>query len=903
MPTEKIMIAEDRQLAATCMKSSMEKLECSVAETVSTGKDAIKIGEQRRLAALLAAIPDIIMEVDINKIYTWSNGAGFKFFGDDVIGKETAYYFESEQNTYNGIDSFGGGGNDSVYVENWQRRRDGQKRLLAWRHKVLKDHRGEIIGTLSSARDITDSKLGELEHLKSLTRQVLVNQLQQDLLAADELAHKLKMITEGVVDIFEADFCRIWLTGPGDLCELGCMHAAIREGPNACRHKDKCLRLVASSGRYTRTNGATHQRIPFGAYKIGHIASGEEPLLITNDAARDPLISDHDWAKRLGLMSFAGFQLCSSSGESLGVLALFSTHEITPEERAQLEALSGVTAQVILRAQAEEALRQSEERFRLIAETIDEVFWMSDVVEEKMLYISPAFERIWGYSRQELYEDRRAFRKALHPEDFDRIVKALNVQKSGQPYDHEYRIIRPDGSVRQMWDRGFPVGDETGRVRLYVGVAQDVTAWKNAEKELRETKDYLNKIINCIADPVFVKDRQLRFVHVNDAMCAFSGQGRNQMLGMTVDQWLPREQADSIKEQEDSVFKSGEECIVEEEVNARQNEKRTVMTRKALLTTKYGEKQIVGVIRDITNMKLAEEQRQQLQSQLHQAQRLEAIGQLAAGIAHEINTPTQYVSDNTRFLRDAFSDLVKVMESYGRLLQECRGGHIDPALIADVDEAIATADLEYLSSEIPNAIRQSLEGLDRVATIVRAMKEFSHPGGEDKQTIDLNHAIENTVTVCRNEWKYVAEMALDLDSTLPLVPCLPGDFNQVILNLIVNAAHAIADAINGDETHKGTISISTRHDGGWAEIRIGDTGTGIPEKHRPKIFTPFFTTKEVGRGTGQGLAICRSVVVGKHGGTIDFETELGKGTVFIIRLPLHPDIARIKTNEKADLVC
>jgi signal transduction histidine kinase len=215
---------------------------------------------------------------------------------------------------------------------------------------------------------------------------------------------------------------------------------------------------------------------------------------------------------------------------------------------------------------------------------------------------------------------------------------------------------------------------------------------------------------------------------------------------------------------------------------------------------------------------------------------------------------------------------------------------VDPLLVEELEAAIAKAEPDYLVEEIPKALSQSLEGLDRVATIVRAMKEFSHPGGEEKQSIDINHAIQNTITVCRNEWKYVAEMTTDLDPNLPLVPCLPGDFNQVILNLVVNAAHAIADTKNEGKKSKGTISISTRHDGDWVEIRIGDTGTGIPEKHRAKIFTPFFTTKEVGKGTGQGLALARSVIVGKHRGSINFETELGKGTVFIIQLPLHPDL-------------
>jgi signal transduction histidine kinase len=191
--------------------------------------------------------------------------------------------------------------------------------------------------------------------------------------------------------------------------------------------------------------------------------------------------------------------------------------------------------------------------------------------------------------------------------------------------------------------------------------------------------------------------------------------------------------------------------------------------------------------------------------------------------------------------------------------------------------------VDYLRGEIPRAIGESLAGVERVSTIVRAMKDFSHPGTEEKTPVDLNRAIESTITVARNEWKYVAELETSFDASLPPVPCLPGEFNQVVLNLIVNAAHAIAAK---SSEAKGRIQVRTRRDAGWADIRVTDSGTGIPEKVRRRIFEPFFTTKEVGKGTGQGLAIARSVVVDKLGGTISFETETGRGTTFIVRLPL-----------------
>jgi PAS domain S-box-containing protein len=839
-----------------------------------------------RQAALLAAVPDIIMEVDVNKVYTWANNAGLEFFGNDVIGKDASYYFAGDQETYTSVSPIFEGSQNSAHIESWQLRKDGSKRLLAWRRQGLKDHSGKVIGALSSARDITEDKLAEQDRLRVLTRSVLLNQLQRDLLSAGELSHKLKMITEGMVDIFEADFCRIWLKGPGDLCELGCVHAAVQEGPNVCRHRDMCLRMIASSGRYTHTNG-DHQRIPFDTYKIGCIASGKEHLFLTNDVASDLGIRDHDWTKKLGLVSFAGFQLWSPDGECLGVLALFSTHAITPEEQAQMDALSGAASQVILAAQAEAALRQSEERFRLITEHIDEVFWVSDL-ENNAIYISPAFERVWGIPRENLYKSVELFRKAIHPEDRQRVLATFALQKDGRPIDLEYRIVLPDGSIRHIWDRGFPISDQSGHPQKYVGVAQDVTQRRHAEEDLKKSKEYLNQIINRIGDPIFVKDRQHRFLIANDAVCATIGLGREEFIGNTLYNTQKKEVMDLLYEQEERVFETGEAIVNVDEIKGVDGRHYTMMSNTTLLTDEAGNKQLVCVLRDITDMKKAEKEREELEIQLRQAQKLEAIGQLAAGIAHEINTPIQYVSDNTRFMQDAFGAASTVLEAYERLLQAVRRGPVvDPSLIAGVEAAIAKADLDYLVQEAPRAVTQSLEGLKRVATIVRAMKEFSHPGGEEKQTIDLNHAIENTVTVCRNEWKYVAEMVMDLDPTLSMVPCLPGDLNQVTLNLVVNAAHAIADAISGTERSKGTIRISTRQDRDWVEIRIGDTGTGIPEEHRGKIFTPFFTTKEVGKGTGQGLAISRAVVVSKHGGTIRYETEVGKGTTFIIRLPLH----------------
>ena len=280
---------------------------------------------------------------------------------------------------------------------------------------------------------------------------------------------------------------------------------------------------------------------------------------------------------------------------------------------------------------------------------------------------------------------------------------------------------------------------------------------------------------------------------------------------------------------------------------------------------------------DITERKL-------LETQLRQAHKMESIGQLASGIAHEINSPMQFVGDNTRFLQDSFQTLNQMLGKYGELLHACPSGIVSAEQRAAITAMAKEIRLEYLLTEVPNAIRESLQGVERISQIIGAMKSFCHPGST-RQTVNINEAIESTVVIARNEWKYSAELVTDFDSTLPQVSCFVGEFNQVILNLIVNAAHAISDAERIPDKGKGTIKIATRQVDGWIEVRVSDTGTGIPEEIRQKIFDPFFTTKEVGKGTGQGLAIAHKVVVEKHGGTIEVETEVGEGSTFIVRLP------------------
>jgi predicted ATPase/signal transduction histidine kinase len=274
------------------------------------------------------------------------------------------------------------------------------------------------------------------------------------------------------------------------------------------------------------------------------------------------------------------------------------------------------------------------------------------------------------------------------------------------------------------------------------------------------------------------------------------------------------------------------------------------------------------------------ERQAKLEMELRQAQKLQSIGELAAGIAHEINTPAQFVGDSIEFLAGAFEQTLALVRAYHAAIGA--SGH--DALIAEMKQAEDAADIDYTEENAPGALVRARDGVTRIATIVRAMKEFAHPDNRQKSTADLNRAIETTLTIARNEYKYVAEVETQLGD-LPLVSCHVGDLNQVFLNLIVNSAHAISDVVS-KSGEKGRITVRTFNEGTKVRIEIADTGCGIAPAIRDRVFDPFFTTKEVGRGSGQGLAISRSIVVDKHGGSLTFQSEVGKGTTFIIVLPV-----------------
>ncbi len=375
----------------------------------------------------------------------------------------------------------------------------------------------------------------------------------------------------------------------------------------------------------------------------------------------------------------------------------------------------------------------------------------------------------------------------------------------------------------------------------------------------------------------------------------YIGPQAQSMLGIPEERWkepgfldvlVPRERDPDVRRQLDECGPGAFEILC----SAATGDNRVVELRWTMSCEIIDDMRVLrGLMIDVTEAR-------RLVREMAQGQKLESVGRIAAGVAHEINTSVQFISDSVRFVRHALRDVPYALGDYRALAAGVLSGKDVTAAAKKAHDTDEAADVDYFLKNAPDALDRALEGIDRVGSIVRSMTEFAHPDSHTKADVDLNRAIKTTLNMARNEYKSVAELETDLGD-IPQVRCLAGDFNQVVLNLVLNAAHAISDIVEG--THaKGKITVRTRAISDYVEISIRDTGHGIPESVRGRIFEPFVTTKEVGRGTGQGLALSRGIVVEKLKGSLHFETETGKGTTFYIRLPMTDAVAS-PTNKQA----
>jgi PAS domain S-box-containing protein len=530
----------------------------------------------------------------------------------------------------------------------------------------------------------------------------------------------------------------------------------------------------------------------------------------------------------------------------------------------KITGISGIARDITSRKKADEQLHLQLAALEAAANAI--------VITDRMgtiLWVNEAFCEMTRFAKSEvLGKNPSILNSGQHDQAF--YADLWSTISVGEVWQGEVTNRRKDGTLYVEEMTITPVCSEGQEISHFIAIKQDVTERKRTEKEFRLTKTSLDNT----SDSVFWIDPQGRIVYANEAACHSLGRSREELLGTSIpdiDPLFPKEAWNAYWER----------CKTEHSLTF-ETQHRTKQGRifPVEVTANYlefdGREYAFVLARDIT-------ERRVLETQLRQAQKLESIGQLAAGIAHEINTPIQFVNDNLTFLRDSWKGVFELLGKYRSAVGNAAA--ILPAdVVAELKQLYQTRDIEFVASEASRAIDQSLDGAQRIAKIVRAMKEFSHPDSTDKTATNLNQAIETTITVARNEWKYVAEVVTEFDENLPSVECYPGEINQVFLNLMVNAAHAIKEKIK--EGEKGQIRVRTKLRGENAEISVTDNGAGIPEAIRLRIFDPFFTTKEVGKGTGQGLALAHSVVVKKHGGKIWFETRTGQGTTFFIELPI-----------------
>jgi PAS domain S-box-containing protein len=438
-----------------------------------------------------------------------------------------------------------------------------------------------------------------------------------------------------------------------------------------------------------------------------------------------------------------------------------------------------------------------------------------------------------------------------------------------------------DASGKFQWfsNTEVPVKDAQGRVTGIVGVGRDVTEWKSTLDAFRESEERYRELFENASDIVYTTGLDARLTSLNRVGQQIFGYSAEEATHLDLQKLVAPKHWEIVERSREHLWAGHAVLPFEVEVTTKDGRQMMLEVKPRLIYKGGKPVGVQAIARDITGRDKAE-------MELRHAQKLESVGRLASGIAHEINTPIQFVGDNTRFLQDSFAGLQTLLSKYQELRDAVDSGAVSPELIAEVRDVEETSDCAYLLEEIPKALSQTLDGVTRVATIVRAMKEFAHPESKELAAADLNRALLSTLTVARNELKYVADVETEFGD-LPLVICNIGDLNQVFLNLLVNAAHAIDESMKGSG-QKGKIRVRTLSEGGTVLVTITDTGGGIPEAIRGRIFDPFFTTKEVGRGTGQGLAIARSVVVERHKGALTFESEMGKGTTFYIRLPIDP---------------
>ena len=617
------------------------------------------------------------------------------------------------------------------------------------------------------------------------------------------------------------------------------------------------------------------QAIPARDTVSAYVVKSQKSLLL-DEQKMAPFFRKHD-IKWVGTpaKSWMGVPLIVHN-ESIGLIILQSYDRAGfygPEDLKLMEFVANQLAEFI-------NLKELESKMYRLFRSVEQSPVITVITDLKgnIQYVNPKFCQVTGYSCEEA------------------IGQNPRILKSGETPASEYKTLWDTISGGHVWRGRFhnkkkngqlywedatigPIKNEKGETTHYLAIKEDITEQVEAQRRMNRLNRQNEILIASFPSILMVVDRDDRIIRWNKTAEEVFGlpwkEVRHKYLKEVPLSWNWEDVTEGISVSREKKKLHKMAAVAYERRDGAQG------FLDITVAPFIGREEIIdGYLihaEEVTEKKVVE-------SQKVQAQKLESIGQLAAGIAHEINTPAQYVGDNIHFLKDSFADLSKMLNLLNSSDHQENNVPGPSGLLEQLMQIADQIDLDFLINEIPQAIQQSQDGIEKIGRIVSAMKEFSHPGGKNKTLVDLNRNIENTITVSRNEWKYVAELQTEFDESLTEVYCYPDELNQVILNLIINAAHAIKEKV-GDSGNLGKIKIITRNRKDKAQILIVDDGPGIPAEIQKKIFDPFFTTKDVGKGTGQGLAIAYDVICNKHGGELSVKSKPGEGATFIVELP------------------
>ncbi|MCW8977135.1 MAG: PAS domain-containing protein [Sedimenticola sp.] len=623
------------------------------------------------------------------------------------------------------------------------------------------------------------------------------------------------------------------------------------------------------------------KKVPYGTCLCGRAAEQGEIIHVDHVNHQHEIVFD-------GIKPHGHYNVPIKSGSKvLGVMVLYlpEGHARDEEEVRFLETAALVLAGIIERKRFEE---QQESHYQSLIENLPQRLFYKDA-ESRYVSCNRLYAKDLGIQPGDI---SGRFDTDFYPlEQAEQFVREdQHVMQTGQILEQD--TVRNFQGIESSYHRlKAPLRDTAGAVIGVFGMYWDNSQEKRSQAALKESEEKFAAMANSAQDAIVMVNQNEEVVFWNMASESMFGFHVEDIVGQRLDDWIePGTSRDEFARLVANLTTPGRDRSTGKtmELTALRKGREPFPIELSISALQLkGQWHVIGIMRDISERKRVEQEKQLMEVQLRQAQKLESIGQLAAGISHEINTPTQFVGDNTQFFKEAVGNLESLIETYQALIQGVESGAELALMIQAVKDKEEEIDLEFLREELPRAVDQSIEGVERIAKIVRAMKEFSHPGVVDMVETDINRALKTTLEVSRNEWKYVAEITLDLADDLPKVLCVPDQINQVFLNLIVNAAHAISDTLQEGGARMGMITVSTQKRDDSVEIRISDTGTGVPDDIKGRIFDPFFTTKVVGKGTGQGLCIAFTTVAERHGGNLRVEDNPEGGAVFIVNLPLN----------------